>query len=69
MFSWNFNHNIGRIHLYELTRHTDHPFIANKKYQVTDHQEEARQLPLVYPRSIWLAMVLPLWFSIMNHRI
>ena len=31
--SWNSNHTIGRITLYELTRHSDHHFKSSKKYQ------------------------------------
>jgi alkane 1-monooxygenase len=69
MHSWNSNHDIGRILLYELTRHSDHHYIANKKYQILDHHDEARQLPLGYPGSMLLAMVPPLWFRIMNNRI
>ncbi|MEL6135050.1 MAG: alkane 1-monooxygenase, partial [Bacteroidota bacterium] len=34
--SWNANYEVGRILLYELTRHSDHHFIASKKYQVLD---------------------------------
>ncbi len=31
--SWNSNHIMGRVVLYELTRHSDHYFKSNKKYQ------------------------------------
>ena len=67
--SWNANYELGRIILYELTRHSDHHFLANKKYQVLDHHEEAPELPIGYPASMLLAMVPPLWFVIMNGRI
>ncbi len=67
--SWNSNHEVGRILLYELTRHSDHHFIANKKYQLLDHQEESKQLPLGYPGSMLLSLVPPVWFKLMNHRI
>jgi len=67
--SWNSNHDLGRIVLYELTRHSDHHFIANKEYQLLDHHDEARQLPLGYPGSILLALLPPMWFKVMNPRI
>ncbi|MFM7187744.1 MAG: fatty acid desaturase, partial [Armatimonadota bacterium] len=64
--SWNSNHHIGRIVLYELTRHSDHHAIAGKPYQRLDHRDEAPQLPFGYPTSMLLAMVPPLWFRVMN---
>ncbi|MEO0895703.1 MAG: alkane 1-monooxygenase [Bacteroidota bacterium] len=67
--SWNANFEMGRIVLYELTRHSDHHFIAAKKYQNLDHYEEAPQLPVGYPTSMLMAMVPPLWFAVMNPRI
>ncbi|MBO6879896.1 alkane 1-monooxygenase [Winogradskyella sp.] len=67
--SWNSNHVIGRIVLYELTRHSDHHYKSSKKYQVLDCHEESPQMPFGYPTSMVLAMVPPLWFKIMNKRV
>lgn len=67
--SWNANYQIGRIVLYELTRHSDHHFIASKKYQVLDHHEEAPELPFGYPMMILIALVPPLWFKLMDKRL
>ncbi len=67
--SWNSNHELGRIFLYELTRHSDHHFKANRKYQILRHFDEAPQLPLGYPGSIILAMFPPLWFAYMNPKV
>jgi alkane 1-monooxygenase len=67
--SWNSEHQIGRIVLYELTRHSDHHFKANKEYQNLIFYEESPQLPYGYPTSILLSLVPPLWFKIMNPRI
>ena len=64
--SWNSNHEIGRIFLYELTRHADHHYKASKKYQTLAHYPESPQLPMGYPAAILLALVPPLWFKIMN---
>lgn len=67
--SWNSNHVVGRIVLYELTRHSDHHYKSSKKYQVLDCHEESPQMPFGYPTSMVLAMLPPLWFKIMNKRI
>lgn len=67
--SWNSNHVIGRILLYELTRHSDHHFRTSKKYQVLECHDESPQLPYGYPTSMVLALLPPLWFAIMNKRV
>lgn len=67
--SWNSNHILGRIMLYELTRHSDHHYKSHKKYQLLDCHETSPQMPFGYPTSLVLALVPPLWFSIMNKRI
>ena len=64
--SWNSNHTVGRIVLYELTRHSDHHFKSSKKYQVLESIEESPQLPYGYPTSILISFFPPLWFKIMN---
>ena len=67
--SWNSNHILGRIMLYELTRHSDHHFKSQKKYQVLEYHYESPQLPFGYPASIVLSFFPPLWFAVMNKRI
>jgi alkane 1-monooxygenase len=67
--SWNSNHYLGRIILYELTRHSDHHYLANKKYQILDHHESSPQLPYGYPSSMLLSLIPPLWFKIMDKRL
>lgn len=64
--SWNSNHTIGRITLYELTRHSDHHFISSKKYPVLESIDDSPQLPYGYPTSILISFFPPLWFKIMN---
>ena len=64
--SWNSNHTIGRIVLYELTRHSDHHFKSSKKYQILESLDECPHLPHGYPTSILLSLIPPVWFSIMN---
>ncbi|MFD1316062.1 alkane 1-monooxygenase [Namhaeicola litoreus] len=67
--SWNANFNFGRIVLYELTRHSDHHFLASKKYQLLDNHEDSPQLPYGYPAMMLVALIPPLWFKIMNPRL
>lgn len=67
--SWNSNHVIGRIILYELTRHSDHHYKTSKKYQVLDCHEDSPQMPYGYPTSMVLALIPPVWFRLMNKRV
>ena len=67
--SWNSNHVIGRIVLYELTRHSDHHYKSAKKYQTLDYHDISPQMPYGYPTSMVLSLVPPLWFAIMNPRV
>jgi alkane 1-monooxygenase len=67
--SWNSNHEIGRIFLYELTRHADHHYKSTRKYQVLRHFDESPQLPFGYPASILLSLIPPFWFKMMNPRV
>jgi len=63
--SWNSNHELGRIMLYELTRHSDHHYKSAKKYQVLDHHDDSPQLPY----GMLMSLIPPLWFAIMDERI
>ncbi|MBT8302086.1 MAG: alkane 1-monooxygenase [Maribacter sp.] len=67
--SWNSNHVVGRIVLYELTRHSDHHYKSSKKYQMLDYHEISPQMPYGYPTSMVISFFPPLWFKLMNPRI
>lgn len=67
--SWNSNHILGRLMLFELSRHSDHHYLASRKYQVLQHHPDAPQLPTGYPGSMLMSLVPPLWFWVMNKRI
>ncbi|MEO7309738.1 MAG: alkane 1-monooxygenase [Chitinophagaceae bacterium] len=67
--SWNSNHIIGRLTLFELSRHSDHHYLASRKYQVLRHHHDAPQLPTGYPGSMLMAAVPPLWFWVMDKRV
>ena len=64
--SWNSNHPLGRVLLFELTRHSDHHANAGRKYALLRHFDDSPQLPTGYPGMILLALVPPLWFAVMN---
>lgn len=67
--SWNSDHLLGRIMLFELSRHSDHHYLASRKYQVLRYHNGSPQLPTGYPGSMILAMLPPLWFKVMNKKI
>ena len=67
--SWNSNHIIGRLMLFELSRHSDHHYLASRKYQILRSFEHAPQMPTGYPGMILLSLCPPLWFKIMHHQI
>jgi alkane 1-monooxygenase len=64
--SWNSDHIVSRMFLFELTRHSDHHAVASRKYQILRTFEDAPQLPTGYPGMILVALLPPLWFWIMN---
>ena len=67
--SWNSNHVIGRLMLFELSRHSDHHYLASRKYQVLRHHDDSPQMPTGYPGMMILSLFPPAWFYIMNRRI
>ncbi len=67
--SWNSNHPIGRIMLFELTRHSDHHYMASRKYQVLRHFDKSPQMPTGYPGMMVLALFPPAWFAVMHKAI
>jgi alkane 1-monooxygenase len=67
--SWNSNHDLGRIVLYELTRHSDHHYKASRKFQILRYHDKSPQLPYGYPSCILISLIPPIWFNIMNKRI
>lgn len=67
--SWNSDHVLGRIFLFELSRHSDHHYLASRKYQVLRHHDNAPQMPTGYPGMMLLSLIPPAWFYIMNRRL
>jgi alkane 1-monooxygenase len=67
--SWNSNHLLGRLMLFELSRHSDHHYLASRKYQILRHHNNAPQMPTGYPGMMIIAHFPFLWFRMMNKRI
>ena len=67
--SWNSDHVIGRLMLFELSRHSDHHYLASRKYQLLRHHDNSPQMPTGYPGMMILSLVPPVWFWVMNRRI
>jgi alkane 1-monooxygenase len=67
MHSWNSGHRISNWFLINLARHSDHHFIASKRYQVLrTYQNESPQLPYGYGTMYLATLVPPLWFYLVN---
>lgn len=64
--SWNSDHALGRIFLYELTRHPYHHEKTSEKYQNLDGVATSPQLPYGYPASMLLSLLPFAWFQIMD---
>jgi len=67
--SWNSDHTLGRLMLYELSRHSDHHAHPNRKYQILRHHDDSPQMPTGYPGMMVIAAFPPLWFAIINPKI
>tara|TARA_B110000285_G_scaffold157176_1_gene175323 strand:+ start:947 stop:1984 length:1038 start_codon:yes stop_codon:yes gene_type:complete len=53
--SWNSDHIIGRVLLFELTRHSDHHHMGAKPFQVLDSKQDSPLLPFGYPMMLMLS--------------
>jgi alkane 1-monooxygenase len=67
--SWNSNHRVSRMMLFELSRHSDHHMSAEKPYQVLCTEAASPQMPNGYPGMVLLALIPPLWFAVMDRRL
>jgi alkane 1-monooxygenase len=67
--SWNSNHVIGRVVLFELSRHSDHHFKADRPYQLLETSDDSPVMPTGYPGMMLLSFIPPLFFWVMNKRV
>lgn len=67
--SWNSDHIIGKLMLFNLSRHSDHHYNGSKHYQLLKSLPESPQMPTGYPGMMLLALFPPLWFRFMNKKL
>ncbi len=67
--SWNSNHVLSNILLYQLQRHSDHHAHPTRRYQALRHFDEAPQLPSGYFGMFLVAFIPGLWFRVMDPRV
>ena len=67
--SWNSNHILGRLILFELSRHSEHHYKPDKPYQLLHSDPEAPTMPTGYPGMMLLSFVPPLFFRVMNGKV
>lgn len=67
--SWNSDHQVGQVLLFNLSRHSDHHYNGSKHYQLLKTLPESPQMPTGYPGMMLLSFIPPLWFRVMNKKI
>ncbi|SNR14752.1 alkane 1-monooxygenase [Tenacibaculum jejuense] len=67
--SWNSNHVIGKLVLFNLSRHSDHHYNGSKHYQILKSLPESPQMPTGYPGMMLLSLIPPVWFMLMNKKL
>jgi alkane 1-monooxygenase len=67
--SWNSNHIVTNLLLYQLQRHSDHHANPTRAYQALRHFDESPQLPSGYTGMVLLAYFPPLWRRVMDKRV
>ncbi|MEU6273749.1 alkane 1-monooxygenase [Streptomyces populi] len=67
--SWNSDHTVSNLFLFQLQRHSDHHANPLRRYQTLRHFDEAPRLPSGYASMIVLAWVPPLWRRVMDPRL
>ena len=67
--SWNNNHVVTNLFLYQLQRHSDHHANPTRRYQALRHFDESPQLPSGYATMIVLCYFPPLWRRVMDKRV
>ena len=67
--SWNSNHVVTNLLLYQLQRHSDHHANPTRRYQALRHFDDSPQLPSGYAAMVLVAYCPPLWFRLMDPRV
>jgi len=69
LHSWNANARVTNYFLFKLQRHSDHHAFAARRYQILRSFDESPQMPTGYGGMLLLALIPPLWFYVMDHRV
>ncbi|MDR3418780.1 MAG: fatty acid desaturase [Nevskia sp.] len=67
--SWNSNHVVTNLFLFQLQRHSDHHANPTRRYQALRHFDDSPQLPSGYSAMLMIAYLSPLWFKVMDPRV
>jgi len=67
--SWNSNHLVTNLLLYQLQRHSDHHANPSRSFQALRHFEDVPQLPSGYAGMVPLAYITPLWRRVMDPKV
>ncbi|SDX65353.1 alkane 1-monooxygenase [Marinobacter mobilis] len=67
--SWNSNHIVTNLFLYQLQRHSDHHAHPTRSFQALRHFEDAPQLPGGYASMLLPAYIPSQWFELMDKRV
>lgn len=67
--SWNSNHILSNLVLFQLERHSDHHANPLRRYQSLRHFDDLPSLPNGYLGMFVLAWIPPLWFKVMDKRL
>ena len=67
--SWNANHYVSNLLLFQLQRHSDHHANPSRSYQCLRSLDNLPELPTSYFGMYMLAYFPPIWFKVMNRRL
>jgi alkane 1-monooxygenase len=67
--SWNSDHQVGQVLLFNLSRHSDHHYNGSKHYQLLKTDPKSPQMPTGYPGMMLLSFFPPLWFLVMHKKL
>ena len=67
--AWQSDAMTSRFTLFELSRHADHHMRASKPYYTLDSHEESPTMPAGYFGMFYIALIPPLFFRMVHHRI
>jgi alkane 1-monooxygenase len=69
LHSWQTDKVVSRFILIDLSRHADHHYYASKPYHTLKSYPNSPLLPFGYATSIYLALLPPVWFTVMDSRL